>query len=423
MKTWLRPPAARLLILLTGMLLAPVSGSAQFQDQHSVEALVSALKSPISAQAAKQARDFDDKLMSEGQVEGNKVYLVTDERSTRTNDLVKKLLESMGEDTQHWVVRVLDTDPKTVNAFVTGGKYVYVFTGLIDEATSDDELAFVLSHELGHSLLKQNERQQKDASTTVANIAVLAALLSKKRREKYLDFAKVATSSYSRVDEEEADAIAVTIARRAGFDPLRGTDFFSRGKRQNDEAEQEIEQHLAKMHQEVQQAQATCQQWTQQYNSSWQYKTQENARKVNAICAEAENRRVQYNQAVQQYNIAKQQQRANSFVRTHPPDQNRIAAIAAITDYVHSRRDLQSLSKFEQSYRVMLALKHVDSVLLTPPVQAAAAAPTSATDVSPKKQTDSSLEEQLVQLKRVREKGLITDIEYERKRQQILNRY
>lgn len=152
----------RTLALFLGITFLPLCALAQFKDQHSVESLIAALESPISLQSIEKARDIDDKLMSEGQVEGGTVYLVTDDRSTTVNNLVAKLLAAMGQDTQQWVVRVLDTNPPVANAFVTGGKYIYVFTGLIQQATSEDELAFVLSHELGHSLLKHKERQKED---------------------------------------------------------------------------------------------------------------------------------------------------------------------------------------------------------------------------------------------------------------------
>ena len=353
-------------VLFIGVTLLPLGAFAQFKDQHSVESLIAALNSPISSQSIKEARDFDDKLMSEGQIEGSSVYLVTDKRSTLVNNLVRKLLMAMGQDTQQWVVRVLDTNPPIANAFVTGGKYIYVFTGLIKQAATEDELAFVLSHELGHSLLKHKERRKEDVTTTIGNIAVLAALLSKKHNGDYMDFAKIAMTSYSRGDEEEADAIAVAISRRAGYDPLRGADFFSRGKQQQDTTQKANQQLLAKMRQEVQQAQVLCSRWTQQYNSSWRYQSNENANRVNAICRDAENKRLAYNQALQQYTMASLQEQRDVFFRTHPQDQNRIAAIAALTDYVYGRRDLSSISKYEQSYRVMLALRQVGSVLLEP---------------------------------------------------------
>lgn len=367
-----RHTAAKGTVVMLYLTFLPLIASAAFQDQHSVEAIVAALRSPIPQHVIKEARDFDDKLMSHGQSGGDKVYLVTDERSTRVNSMVRKLLEAMGEDTRHWVVRVLDTGPPISNAFVTGGKYIYVYTGLIKEATSDDELAFVLSHELGHSLLKHQLRRKEDVTTTIAGIAVLGALLSRKHQEDFLDFAKIATASYSRVDEEEADAIGVAIAWRAGYDPLRGADSFSRTKRQQDRGTQETQRQLAQMRQEVERAQATCQQWHQQYNSSWTYQTQANANRVNAICRDAETKGIQYNQLVQQHNLILQQQQLDSFYSTHPQSQNRIAAVAALTDYIHGRRDLQSLSRYQQSYRVMAGLQRVGSILLKPPVRSAA---------------------------------------------------
>lgn len=147
--------------------------------------LTNILQEPISDKAEKAARDFDDKLMSEGRDGSNKIYLVTDERSELVNNLVAKLLAAMGEKSDDWIVRVLDTDEPVVNAFVTGGKYIYVFTGLMKQATSEDELAFVLSHELGHSLLKHNERRKEDLSTSIASIAKIIGMLSKKKNRQF----------------------------------------------------------------------------------------------------------------------------------------------------------------------------------------------------------------------------------------------
>lgn len=410
------------IVLLSFVYFTPITTSAA--DQHSIEVLVSTLRSSIPPAAEKQARDFDDQLMAQGQVQGGKVYLVTDERSQRVNTMVKGLLEALGEDTQNWVVRILDTDPPTVNAFVAGGKYVYVYTGLISQANSNDELAFVLSHELGHSLLQHRVRQQQDATSTVAGIAILGSLLSKKNQGGFLDFAKQMTASYSRMDEEEADAIAVTIARRAGYDSLRGADFFSRMKRQQDRAETGAQAELEKMKQEVLQGQANCQQATQWYKSSIFNQTPGNTKKVNAICQEAENKRIAYNQRVNQFNQYQQQKTVGNIYSTHPADQNRIAAIAALNDYMQDRRDLNSLRKFQQSFRVMTALNQVDSVLLKPPEKPETATVPEAEDPVPSPAAaGATLSEQLADLKRAKDQGLLTDAEYEQKRQQILKRF
>jgi Zn-dependent protease with chaperone function len=406
-------------VALVALLLTPAASSGA--DQHSVESIVAALKSPISAKAVAQAREEDDKIMAGGDVEGARVYLVTDERSSRVNALVGGLLRAAGEDQAEWVVRVLDTDPPVINAFVMGGKYVYVYTGLLAQEPSDDELAFILSHELGHSLLKHQERQENDASSTWAAVANLAALLSEKNREVLSNVATSITSSYNRVDEQEADAIASCIARRAGYDPLRGADFFTRSKREQDKAREQREAQLAGGKSAYEQALANCVKNKNLFNSATSYQTQKNADIVNSLCAEAEAKRLAYNEIVEHYNAAVVDERRNLLLGTHPQDQARVATIAALADFLAGRRDASTLEKFEQAPRVIAALQQTDSPLLkaAPPMPAPAASgkANGATRSSP------SLEEQLQQLKRALDQGLITKSEYERKRQEILSRY
>ncbi len=398
------------------LVLVPLSAAAT--DQHSVEAIVAALKSPISDEAVAQAREFDDKIMSSGDIEGVHVYLVTDERSTRVNGLVAGLLRNAGENPSDWVVRVLDTDPKLVNAFVVGGKYVYVYTGLLAQNPSDDELAFILSHELGHSLLKHKERQANDASSTWAAVAGLAALLSEKNRDALTTVATAITNSYGRIDEQEADAIGCCIAHRAGYDPLRGADFFTRSLREQDTNHQQLEAALAQGKADYDAASASCQQWQQWYKGSWLNQSQTNANKVNGICQDAENKRLRYNQVVEQYNAESMDERRNVLLSTHPQDQTRVAAIAALSDFLAGRRGVSTLAKYEQSARVITALQQEGSELLKP-----GTAPTKVAASQPAPTPKGSLEDQLKQLQRARDQGLISQTEYNHKRQEILARY
>jgi Zn-dependent protease with chaperone function len=390
-------------------------------DQHSVESIVAALKSPISPEAVAQARDGDDKLISGGAVEGVHVYLVTDERSTRVNSLAAGLLRAAGQNPSEWVVRVLDTDPKLINAFVMGGKYVYVYTGLLAQNPSDDELAFILSHELGHSMLKHKDRQANDQSTTWAGVAGLAALFSSgKNRDVLNGVATAITNSYSRGDEEEADAIGCCLAHRAGFDALRGADFFTRSKREADAVRDQRNAELVESKSAYEEAVATCLENKKLFESSLDYQTQGNAKKVNAMCADAEQKRLAYNQVVDAYNAAATDERRNVLLGTHPQDQSRVAAITATTDFLAGRRDLSTLSKFEQTSRVIVALQQTDSELLKPPlVVPAVAVARDTAEAAP----HLSLDEQLRQLKRARDQGLITEAEYQRKRAEILARY
>ena len=233
------PKLAFLPLLFAGVFSG--TAFAQLDQHHTVEAIEAALKAPISPQAIAQARQYDDGVLSSGQTWNHQVYLVTDERYARVATIAGTVLRAAGEDPNQWVVRVLDTNPKIVNAFVMGGKYIYVFTGLLDQQPSDNELGLILSHETGHSLLKHLERRAEDRTATVAGLANLVALLSPKNKDVLNGVSQSLTIGYSRLDEEEADAIGVCVARRAGYDPVRGVDFFTRSVRQRDDQRQQRE--------------------------------------------------------------------------------------------------------------------------------------------------------------------------------------
>jgi len=49
-----------------------------------------------------------------------------------------------------------------VNAFTTGGKYIYIHAGLLSSAPTEDALAFVISHEIGHIMAGHIKRQEKE---------------------------------------------------------------------------------------------------------------------------------------------------------------------------------------------------------------------------------------------------------------------
>lgn len=355
----------RVIILLAsgmnGFLLSDLPVLAQFEDQHDVKSIASALNAPIPPAFLAQARAIDDQIMSSGTVEGQKVHLVTDHNSQRVNALVRKLLKAMGEDDRQWVVRVLETQPPTINAFVYGGKYIYVYKGLLSEVGSDDELAVVLGHELGHSLLKHYLRSQQDTTNNLSGLAeVIGALAGGKKG--YQDVSKVTKAlraSYSRTDEEEADAIGVTIAWRAGFDPIRGADFFDRMKRRSDEEHLKVKQQLSQMKHDTEQAIGHCQQWIAAAKAD--PRKRNNAQ---AICTDAERREQHFHQTVGEIQGGL---RAQQIYGDHPSDQKRIATIAALADHINGRRDLESLQAFRQSYRVMLALRQTGSVVLKSP--------------------------------------------------------
>lgn len=371
-----------LLFLLA--LSSSVALAAPFDSQHDVAALMRVLQQPVPAEWVSKARQMDDQLMLDGEINGQKFYLVTDARLTMLEEIVENLLVNMGEDPRRWVVRVFDTEPKVVNAFVTGGQYIYVFTGFLDEAQSQDEVAVVLGHELGHSLLQHQERQSNDWTQILAGFAALAA--ARNGSDSLAALSTVLRSDYSQTDEQEADAIGVAIATRAGYNALRGADFFSRQARQQDAQEEEWKQYgeeLDATGARLARQRADCEYLMANWDSIPH--NQHNVDLYNEACGTYEPKRLAYNQALAQRNIVDARRRMAEIASSHPDNQSRVAAIAALTDFMRGRRGLNTLSGHEQAYRVMTALTAVDSVLVSGAGDASArhsAVPTRARELS-----------------------------------------
>lgn len=327
-------------------------------DQHSVEAVRNALQSPIPESAIEQARQLDDQLLRTGAAMGTKAYLVTDERQQHVQSLVFRLLASIGENPQGWVVRVLDTDPKVVNAFVYGGKYIYVFTGLLEQVKSDNELAVVVGHEIGHSVLKHNIRSNQDLTVTLANLAAIyGQIKGGTGGANAMAMSKTLHNGYSRDDEREADAFGVLAAWHAGFDPLGGAGFFSRLERADDMASAAEQKALDDYKSKTVLVKSQCETERQQWANGQIAHTQHNADLINQTCA-------MYTQAANSYNATMAQRTANTLQANtgdHPGDLERVAAIAAMTDWLHGARSMTSLQEYPRAYGLIVALVQIKS--------------------------------------------------------------
>nr|WP_245759284.1 M48 family metallopeptidase [Tranquillimonas alkanivorans] len=121
------------------------------------------------------------------------------------------------------------------NAFQTigpTGRPIIGFTlSLIAEARNADELAFVLGHEAAHHIAGHLDRQRQSALTGAMLAGALATLggADVATVENAQSFgAEVGARRYSKGFELEADRLGTAIAAYAGYDPLRGAEYFTR---------------------------------------------------------------------------------------------------------------------------------------------------------------------------------------------------
>ena len=129
----------------------------------------------------------------------------------------------------------LVNDP-SINAFAGPGGYIGVHAGLILSARTEGELVSVLAHELSHvvqrHLVRSFEAGQRMEVATIA--AMIAAILigsqNAQAGQAVLTGAMAGSAqqqlSYSRMHEQEADRVGITMMARAGFDPRQMVSFF-----------------------------------------------------------------------------------------------------------------------------------------------------------------------------------------------------
>jgi predicted Zn-dependent protease len=157
-------------------------------------------------------------------------------------DLGRRIADAGGQgelDYRFFVV----VDPE-INAFAAPGGYVYVNTGTIQKARNVAELAGVLAHEIGHVAerhLAQNVGRRRTANTArqigVVAAAVAAGPAGASAANLLGGLASLAAlNSFGRDAEREADAFAVEVLPRAGYDPEGLVSFFQTLLRQRSEA-------------------------------------------------------------------------------------------------------------------------------------------------------------------------------------------
>jgi len=134
-----------------------------------------------------------------------------------------------------FLIVVDDRPGQPANAFQTldqTGRPIIAFTiALIADARNTDEIAFVMAHEAAHHIENHLEQQRRNASLGAAVFGQLAGTTgggAEAVRTAQELGAAVGARSYSRDFELEADRLGTIIAARAGYNPLRGADFFFR---------------------------------------------------------------------------------------------------------------------------------------------------------------------------------------------------
>ncbi len=115
------------------------------------------------------------------------------------------------------------------NAFALPGGYVYIFKDMAEDIESDDELAAILAHEVGHIVAKHGVKKLQ-SSIGMAGLSLLGAVTVSDRRTRAKSSVAIAQlmMTYSRQAEFEADKLSVRYLKKAGYDPKAAVAFMER---------------------------------------------------------------------------------------------------------------------------------------------------------------------------------------------------
>ena len=151
--------------------------------------------------------------------------------------------------TPPWPIYLIDAGKKA-NASAINGNTIIMYTGLMRKFKNDDEVATIVSHEMGHILGQhKNDESAQSKSTWVSVAGVLvgtaAAIgsayggVGSGAADLIGDVAQSTVAgvgegglikSYDRAQEYEADQVGLMLMAKAGYDPHAAVNFWRRAE-------------------------------------------------------------------------------------------------------------------------------------------------------------------------------------------------
>ncbi|MFO8045409.1 MAG: M48 family metallopeptidase [Halomonas sp.] len=125
---------------------------------------------------------------------------------------------------QDWQIRVFESEQ--ANAFALPGGYMGINTGLLDVARTQDQLAAVIGHEVGHVLARHANERVSTQTATQLGLSVLSSVSGMQGPGGQQMMGALGLGAqygvllpFSRRHESEADVIGLWLMADAGFDP------------------------------------------------------------------------------------------------------------------------------------------------------------------------------------------------------------
>lgn len=155
---------------------------------------------------------------------------------------IGKRIAKVANTNYKWEFNLIENKAK--NAFCLPGGKVVVYTGILEVAKNDDQLATVISHEIAHALARHGA-ERISTSMISQGIQILGNIAISSQAPEYTKTFNIAYGlgsqygvlmPYGRMQESEADEIGIYLMHKAGYDLNEAIKFWenmSEGKEEN----------------------------------------------------------------------------------------------------------------------------------------------------------------------------------------------
>jgi len=144
------------------------------------------------------------------------------------NQLLNRLEANLPAQSKNRDYQVLYVPGSTVNALSVPGDRIIIYSGLVKQVESENELMMVLGHELGHFANRDHLRSLGQQLLWQVAIASFVGDASWIQSTAASAIAALSNAQYSQSQESQADEVGLTLLQKTYGHTAGATDFFAR---------------------------------------------------------------------------------------------------------------------------------------------------------------------------------------------------
>lgn len=167
-----------------------------------------------------------EKTLQNSKLSSNKI------QTKRINNIGHKIASVVNRTDYKWEFNLVENQAK--NAFCLPGGKVVIYTGILNVAKNDSQLATVMSHEIAHALARHGA--ERVSMGMVSNIiSSIGNVVLSSTHPQYVQTFNIAYGAgtqygvmlpYGRMQESEADEIGIHLMNSAGYDIKESLNFW-----------------------------------------------------------------------------------------------------------------------------------------------------------------------------------------------------